>query len=157
MSFHVRDLAEFACKPLQYLSSQFGMGDLAASENYGSLDPGFILQKTDDVVSLELVIVTVDLGPKLDFLHLNDFLVLSRLLGLLPLLVQVLPMIHYPADWRSGRRCNFHQIQAFILCQLTCFRGGHDAQLSSVFVDNSNFPCPDSEINAYPLLDKSAS
>jgi hypothetical protein len=59
-----------------------------------------VLQKFFEVVKLDLVIIFVNEGVKLDLLEMNDFLFFSRLFFLLRLVIFELAKVHDPANRR---------------------------------------------------------
>ncbi|MGC4081594.1 MAG: hypothetical protein QM736_05635 [Vicinamibacterales bacterium] len=68
-------------------ASDFGMGHLAPAEEDGGFHLVPFLEEALDVLLLELVIVFVDLRTELDFLDLDDLLVLPSLARALLFLV----------------------------------------------------------------------
>ena len=87
-------------KSRQQLFTQVRVRDFAAAELHHRLDAIALLQKSDGVVSFELIVVLVGVGAELEFLHLYDVLFLLRLMLLLLLLVLVMTEIDRLGDGR---------------------------------------------------------
>ena len=73
---------------------------------------------------LELVVVLVDFRPELDFLDLDDLLVLLRFARALLLLALVLAEIHDAADRRNGGRRDLDQVESLLSCAMASACGG---------------------------------
>src|SRR5207237_8738165 len=124
-----------------------GMRHLAPAEEDRCLDLVPIGQEALDVLLLELVIVLVDLRPELDFLDLDDLLVLfGRALPLL-FMVLVAPEIHDAADRRRRRCRNLHEVQPLLPRNRQCLRRRHDAELFTRFIYVPGCPDPDAFVH----------
>ena len=112
------------------------------------LDLVALFQEPDDVVLLELVIVLIRVGAKLNFLDVDALLVFFRFVSLLLHLVAVLAVIHDPAHRRDRLRCYLYQVETAF------FRGSnrrlwrHDSELGSVLVDYTDLSGANSVIDA---------
>ena len=82
------------------------MRDFSPSELNHSLDAIPFLQESDGVFFLEVVVMIIRIGPELQFLHLDDVLLLFGLVLFLFLLVLPLAVIHRFGDGRFGRWCD---------------------------------------------------
>lgn len=99
------DLRQIACKSLQKLLADVGMGDFAAAELHDSLNAVSLFQEPDGVIALEVVVMIIRVRPEFDFLHLDDMLLLLRLMLFLLLLVLPLAIVHGFGDgWLGGGR-----------------------------------------------------
>ena len=84
-------------KAHEQLLSQIHVGDLASAELNVGLDPVAFFQKADGMVLFELVIVIVGVGTELEFLHLDDVLLLLGVVLLLFLLIRyMVPKVQEP-------------------------------------------------------------
>ena len=128
--------------------SDFRVRHLAPAEEHRRLDLVAFLEEPLDVLLLELVIVLVHLRPELDFLDLDDLLVLLRLARALGLLVLILPVVHDPADRRHGGRGDLHEVQTLGTRDGQRLGGWHDAQLLAGFVDHPDLTDPDALVGA---------
>src|SRR5262245_64098851 len=99
------------------------MNDFASAEKNGSFDFVTLLQKPDDVVLLEIVIMLIGIGPKLHFLYRDVSLVLLCFVKFLIKLVKVFAVIHDSANrWISSRR-KIDQVQNPLFSELQrCLR-----------------------------------
>ena len=79
------------------------------------LHPVAILEKADDRLHLGLVVVGVDVGAKLDFLDLDDLLLLARLGRLLLRGVFEAAEIEHLGDRRGRVGGDDHQVEAQLL------------------------------------------
>jgi hypothetical protein len=95
------------------------------------------------VVALEVEVVLVDPGAELHLLHHDHFLLLLRLVLLLFLLEQVLPVVHHLADGRLRGRGNLDQIEQLLLGQRSRLGNGYDPELLSGVVDETDLDCSD--------------
>ena len=77
------------------------MGDFATAEAQGDLDLVAFLEKAKNRFHLHAVVVFVDAGAKLDFLDLDDLLLLARLSRLLLLGETKAAVIENFTDWRG--------------------------------------------------------
>ena len=134
-------------QPLQDAPADLRVRVFAAAEEDRRLHLVAFAEEALDVLLLELVVVLVDLRPELDFLDLDDLLVLLRRPRALLLLVLVLAEVHDPADRRHGRRRNLHQVQSLASRERERLRRRHDAELLAVVVDDANFAHPDSFVD----------
>src|SRR5450756_2095144 len=119
------------------------MRHFPSAEEDRRLDLVAVGQEALDVVLLELEIVLVHLRPELDFLDLDDLLVLSGFAGALLLLVLVLAEIHDAADRRLRHRRDLDQVQTLLASNGQRLLRRHDAQLLGGVIDDTNFPHPD--------------
>ncbi len=87
------------------------MRHLAAAKAHRQLHLVPIAEEAACVPRFEVQIVLLDLGPKLDLLHLDVVLLLLRLARLAGLFVLELPVVHDPDDRRPGVGRDFHQIE----------------------------------------------
>ena len=142
------DLGQFGHQPLQDPAPDLGVRHFATAEEDGGLHLVAFFQEALDVLLLELVVVFVHLRTELDFLDLDDLLVLSSLARALLLLVLVLPEVHDPADgWdRSGG--DLDEIEPFLLGDRERLRRRHDAELLARIVDDPDFPHADAFVGA---------
>ena len=70
----------------------------------------------NDVVLLELVVVLVRIRSKLDLLDGDALLMLSGFVSLPLHLVEVLPIVHDPANRWTAIGCDLDQIQTAFFC-----------------------------------------
>ena len=114
------------------------MGDLPPAEHYCYFGFVFLAEKTFDVTEFELIVVLFCFGADFDFLHLNDGLLLFRLLHFFGLQVLILAIVHYLAD---GGRCfgrHLNQVKFFFRGASQCFFQRHDPQLRSVLTNETD-------------------
>ena len=90
------------------------------------------------MLELELEIMLVGVGAEADFLDVDLYGVLSHLLGLLPLLVQILLVIQYLAYGRIGLGADFHQIQTKFISHFQSFGKGIDSLLRHIVTYQAN-------------------
>jgi hypothetical protein len=97
--------------------------------------------------------VLVRIWPKLHFLDGDVSLVLLRFVLFLVELVQVLPVIHDPANRRACSGSDFHQIQTPLYRDRQRLLRSHDSELLILVVDDSNFSRSDSLVHPYVFID----
>ena len=129
------------------------MNDLAASKEYCRFNFVSLLQEPDDVIFLEFVIMLIRVGPKLHFLDRDVLLVLLGLVKFFVHLIEVLTVIHDPANRRSCRRRNLYQVKAPFFGNLQCLLRGHDSELFVFGSDDAHFSSPDSLVDPYVFVD----
>jgi hypothetical protein len=110
--------------------------DFAAPEEDGDLAAVPGVKKAPDVLELGLIVVFVGLRADLDFLELDDGLLLSGFLLLFLLLILEFPEIHDAADRRLGAGRHLHQVKAPLLGHAQGLGGGDDAHLLAVVRDD---------------------
>ncbi len=96
---------------------------------------------------LGLVVVRIDLRPKLHFLDYRLDLVLTSLTTLLVGLVLELPIVHELADRRAGRRSDLNQVEIGLLGQPHSLGNGHNADLLAFGPNQAHLGHPDPVVN----------
>jgi hypothetical protein len=153
-AFHARHELHNPCvthilnEPVDDGITEFAVRHLAAFETQRCLDLIAFAQKTNGLVLLGLVIMLVDRHGKLNFLDHDYFLLLARRAVALVLLVKELAVILNAADGRLSRGRNFDQIQATLAGYFESFKGGQNAELFTVFVNDADFTRANSVVNA---------
>jgi hypothetical protein len=133
---------------LQNLSSETRARHFATAKENRRLDLVSLIQKTQNVVLLGLVIVVIHIDAELDLFDRDRLLVLLGLALLLFLLVQIFPVIHDAAyGWLGGGR-NLNQIQILGSRHFKRFERRHDSNLPAFVVNHANFTRPDTVIGA---------
>src|SRR3954453_8520198 len=123
---HLRQIVD---QPLQDPAADLRVRHLAAPEENRRLHLVPVREEALDVLLLELVVVPVHLRPELDFLDLDDLLVLLRGARPFLLLVLIAPEVHDPADRRNGRRGYLDQVEPFLSRDGHRLRRWHDPEL----------------------------
>ena len=146
-------LAEFGhvrYDPLHELLPDVLMGDLASPKHQGNLDLVAVAQKFLDVLQLELVIVLIGLGTKLDLFNFDHRgLASGQLLALLKLET---PEIHDPAHGGGSLGSHLHQVQPGGAGSLQGLPDGLHPQLGPVIADDPDLRGPDVLIDVDPLV-----
>src|SRR5436190_7211116 len=142
-----RHVGQFADQPFQDAPPDLGMRHLAAAEEDRRLDLVAVLEEALDVLLLELIIVLVDLRAELDFLDLDDLLVLLRRPRALLFLILIAPEVHDAADRRHRRRGDLHEVEPLLPRDGQRLRRRHDPQLRAVLVDDADFADPDAFVD----------
>ena len=115
-AFHARQAIRGAIgkkvlgEPKQQFAAEIGVSDLTSAELYDGLDAVSLLQETDRVVLLEVVIVVVRIGAELEFLHLDNVLFLLGFVLFLLELVLIVAVVDCLGDGRDRRWRNHHEI-----------------------------------------------
>ena len=110
-----------------------------------------IFQKPLYIPQLEIKIVLIGVRPKLDFLHVNDFLFLFSLVRLFAGLVLVLAVIHDPTNRRVGVWGNFYKIHIPVEGHAQGFLCRDSAHRLAIIINHGDFPHPNHLINALLL------
>ena len=139
-------------QPLENTAADVGVRHLAAPEEDRRLDLVAFFDEPVNMVLLELVIVLVDLRSELDFLDLDDVLMLLRFPGALLLLVLILAEVHDPADRRHGRRRDLDQVEPLLLGDGQRLRRRHDAELLAGIVDDTDFADTNAFVDARAIV-----
>jgi len=129
------------------------MHDLPSSKKYGCFDFISLFQESDNVILLELVIVIIRVRPELHFLDRNVLLVLLGFVKFLVQLVEVLSIVHDPANRGSCSRRHLYQVQASLFGHLYGLLRRHDSELVVVVVYDANLPSPDAMVHPYVFVD----
>src|SRR5262245_58698457 len=119
------------------------MNNLAAPKEHCRFDFVSLLQEPDDVIFLELVVMLIRVGTKLHFLDRDVLLMLLGLVKFFVHLVEVLTVIHDPANRRSGGGRYLYQVQALLFSDLQCLLRGHDSELLVFSSNDAYFSSPD--------------
>ena len=137
--FDLARIANIGGDPVQQFQTQLLVRHFAATEAQGDLDLVALFQKLQDRAHLHVVIMGIGPGTELDFLDLDDVLLLARLGLALLRLVFVLAEIHDLADRRFGIGRDFDQIQTRLFGKGHSARRGDHADILSISPDQANF------------------
>src|SRR5215471_1198213 len=147
-----REVGELADQPLQDAAADLGVRHLAPAEEDRRLHLVAVLEEALDVLLLELVVVLVHLRPELDFLDLDDLLMLLRRPRALLLLVLIAPEVHDAADRRHRRRGDLHEVEPLLPRDGQRLRRRHDPELRAVLVDDADFTDPDAFVDPRAIV-----
>ena len=106
------------------------------------------------MVFLELVIVFVCVRAKLDFLNRDVLLMLLGFVLLLIELVEILPVIHDPANRRGCSGRDFYQIQTALFRDLQRRLWCKNSELFVVIIDDANLLGTNSVVHPDVFIDK---
>src|SRR6185436_10957640 len=146
------DIGQLADQPLQDAPPNLRMRHLAPAEEDRRFHLVPVLEEALDVLLLELVVVLVHLRPELDFLDLDDLLVLLRRPRALLFLVLIAPEVHDAADRRDRRRGDLHEVEPLLPRDGQRLRRRHDPELRSVLVDDADFPDSDAFVHPRAIV-----
>jgi hypothetical protein len=153
-AFHARHELDNPCvthvlnEPVDDGITELAVRHLAALETQRRLDLIAFAQEANRLVLLGLVVMLIDSHGKLNFLDRDHFLLLARRAVALVLLVEEFAVILNAADGRLSGGRNFDQIQATLAGYLQSFKGGQNAELFAVFVNDADFTRANSVVNA---------
>ena len=109
--FNLCDGFEVDLDLLKQLHAELGVGKFTSPETQGHLNLVTFFEEAVHGSGLHLIVVGVDIRPKLDFLDLDDLLALASLVLLFLFLEFELPIIQDLADGRIGIGNDFHKVQ----------------------------------------------
>src|SRR5699024_2146899 len=135
----VPGLGDVVRQSLEEPEPELGPRLLTATEHDRHLDLGALLQETDDVPLLGLVVMRVDLGPELLLLDHGLLLVLPGLALFLRLLVLELAVVHDLGDRRARVRRDLDQVQVGLQGQSKSILDANDPDLLAPGADESDF------------------
>src|SRR5579875_2118578 len=124
------------------------MGHFTATMEDHGLHFVAFAQESDDLIFAHLIIVLRGGRAELHFLDVRAFLVPLRLMRLFALLVEELSVVHELANGRNGVRRDFHHVQAGVARSFHRVEQGHDAELVSRVVDQSDLAGADALVDA---------
>ena len=124
------------------------MGQLPTAEADRHLDSIAILEKLDGPMDLRVEVTDADLRREADFLERHRSLASLVLLLLLGQFVFVLTEVEELHDGRGGHRGDFDEVEPPLLRHGESLGRGHDAQLSSLFIDDPDLWDPDHLVDA---------
>ena len=124
------------------------MGHLAAAEHDGDLNACALLEETQNVALLGLVVANVDLGSELHFLDLDLGLVLTSSLGLHGLLVLELTVVHDLADRRLRVGSDLDQVETLIVGDALGIADGEQAELRAIDANQTARRCSNLVVDA---------
>ena len=157
LSRHVLDnglIANLLDQFHQKLSPQSLPRHFASAEEDSRLDLVALAQEPENVILFGLVVVIVHVDAELHFLDRDHLLVFLGFALPLFLLVEVLAEIKNAADWRLGRRGNFHQVHVLSPCDPERVLRCHNAELIPFVVNHADFAYANALIGANkPLID----
>src|SRR5579883_2377029 len=126
------------------------MDDFSPAEGNHQLGLMPFLKETANMTDFGFKVMLVRLGPKLDLFELNRALVFASRLLLLRGFILKFAVIHDTADRGDRYGTNLHQVKIGFLRFAEGFVGWHNAKLSSISSDHSDFGDANSTI--YPKL-----
>ena len=112
--------------------------DGPSAEKDGGLDLGTFLEEALSVLELELEVVFIGIGAEAYLLDDDLRGVGLHLLGLLPLLVEVLLVVKDLAHGGIGFGSDLDEVETLLLCHLQSLCEGIDALLGDVFPDKTH-------------------
>src|SRR5688572_7333855 len=131
------------------------VGQLPTAKADGHLDPITIFEELDRAVDLRIEVAYADLRRQADFLEGDRALLALGLLLPLGQLVLVLTEVEELDHRRLRHRGDLDEVVSPFLRHLKGLRRGHDAQLSTLFVDHPDLWDPDHLIYAQVSTDGS--
>jgi hypothetical protein len=105
-TFNIGKLLKLLNQTIHKLSADLLVRHFSAPKNNRCLGLIPFINESDNVVLLKLKVVFFGFGPEFDFLQNHLLLVLLCLVGSFALLVLEFAIIHDPANWGIGARCN---------------------------------------------------
>src|SRR5437588_338689 len=135
-------------QPFQNLTAKIGARHLPPAKENRRFDLVSILQKTQNMILLRLVVMVVHINAKLHFLDHDLFLVLLGLALFLLLLIQKFTVVHDAADWRGGGGRNLDQVKVLFAGHFESFEWGQDPDLLALVVNHADFPRTNAVIDA---------
>jgi hypothetical protein len=145
-ALHARSILDRACLgQLFYDGIHYGTAHLLVrhfSSTIGKGDFGLValFEERFHLSDFDFKIVLIGPWAQLDFLHLRGLLVTTVLMILFAQLILILPKVHYSTDWGDRSRSDFHQIVASLLGLAKGIRRLKDAELFSLWANDTNFP-----------------
>ena len=104
------------------------------------------------MLHLEVQVVNFYFGADLDFLDDRPRLRFPRFPLPFPLFIKEFAVIHYPTYRRVRRSRHLDEVEAFFFGAAQGFVDGNDADLISVFVNQSDFGGADAAVNTGALF-----
>jgi hypothetical protein len=120
----------------------------APAEKHCQFDFVTRVQEPGSLPAFGFEIVIIDLRPNADFLKFDNVLVAARFTLFPALLIPELAVIHEPANRRDRIRSDFDKIEPALTGHFQRISRRNDPNLLACLVDESNFPNPDSLIDA---------
>jgi hypothetical protein len=160
-AFHARHelddpgVANVLDEPVDDGVAQLAMRHLAAAEAQTRLHLVAVVQKTDGLVLLGLVVVLVHSDRELDFLDGDDLLLLAGGSLALFLLVEVAAVVLDAANGGDGVGTDFNQVKTAFAGDLQCLKGRQDPKLFAVLVDDADLARANAIVNANKRLGSS--
>nr|CAI0340403.1 hypothetical protein SHINE37_44271 [Rhizobiaceae bacterium] len=139
----------------QELHAEFLVGHFAAAELQRHLDLVALFEEAVHRLHLHVIVMRVDVRAHLDFLDLDDLLLLARFGRLLLVGVFQLAQVKDLADGRFGVRRNLHEIEAGFFGHAERLIGRDDTVVVAVGIDKLNPGNPDFLVGARAVLDGS--
>jgi hypothetical protein len=139
------DHRDFFCvgdDPFENFEAVFPMDYFPAFKKYHDLGLVSRFDETGDMLQLEVIIVLVGVGTKLDLFEVNHLLVLFGFVRFLALLVFEFAKIHDPANGRIGRRGHFHKVKVIFLSHIDGVLSEENSHLFAVIADHGYFLDP---------------
>lgn len=146
--FNLAGVSDIEDKAVNDLVTKVAMGHLATFEAERRLDLVAFAEEADGLIFLGLVVVLVDGDGELDLFDGDDLLLLASGAVAFVLLVEELTVVLDLADGRNGVGGDFYEIERALAGHLEGFKGGHDAELFAVLVDDADFACADTFVGA---------
>jgi hypothetical protein len=125
-------------KPFEQPTSEFGTGLLTTTEHDRDLNLVATSEESLDVALLRLIVMRVDLGPKLHLFDDSVGLIPACLACLQCGLVLELAVVHKAAYGRTGVRGNLDKVEIGLGCQSECVLDADDSNLFAIRSDKSD-------------------
>ena len=125
------------------LTAVVQVAHFATLELHNDLDLVSVGKELVRVVDAGFKVVGVDGAGKLNFLDLDDLLILAGFLFLLDALKTVLTVVHDAAYRRLCVRRDHDEVKILLFCHVLCSSELDDTDLLTVRTDQSDFICAD--------------
>lgn len=115
LPFNGSHTREIAGEPQQQLLAKVDVGDFPSTKLYNGLHAVALFEKADRVILFEVVVMIVGVRAELQFLHLDDVLLLLGFVLFLFVLILPLAIVHrFRHGWLGGGS-NDNQVQPHLL------------------------------------------
>ena len=132
------ELLKLDGKTKQLLLSLVGEHDGVSTEEDGCLHLGALLEELAGMLQFELEVMLISVGTEADLLDCDLGSILLHLLGLLPLLVEVLLVVEDLADRRISLGADLNQVKLHLVGHLQGLGDRIDARLGNVVTDKTD-------------------
>ena len=137
----------FLTHTLEHLRTEFLMRHLTATETQGDLHLVTGIDELPDVFHFDLIIVFINIRAELDFLNIDNLLLLAGFVGALLGLILEFPEIQDFAYRRVNIRLNFNEVETDPISTFNRFINRDDAELFAIFINTTDTVCGYGTVN----------
>ena len=137
----------FLTHTLEHLRTKFLVRHLTAAETQSDLHLVTSLDELADILHFDLIVVFINVRTELDFLNVDNLLLLAGFVGAFLGLILEFTEIQDLANRRVNIRLYFNEVETDLISTLNGFINRDDAELFAIFINTTDTGCGYGAVN----------